>query len=151
MIQINLLPGGRKSKGRRTAPSLKAIVAGGASRIKEPFLIAALLSLVAGGSAVGWMYTTQRAATKELALRVEAAQRDSARFSAVIVERRHAEAQRDSVRRTLAIIRGIDDDRYIWAHVLDEVSRSLPAYTWLMSVAQLPATTSPAGSTATAA
>src|SRR5882724_5858676 len=103
MIQINLLPGGRKAKGRRTAPDLRAILAGGASGVKDPFLIAAVLSLLIGGAGVAWMYTTQHAEATEIAARSETAQRDSARFSAVIGERRRAEAQRDSVRRTLDI------------------------------------------------
>lgn len=137
MIEINLLPGGRKSKRRGTAPDVRAVLAGGAARIRDPFLIAALVCLVAGGGAVAWMFTSQRAEASELADRGEQAVRDSTRFAAVIGERRLAEAQRDSVKRTLALIRTIDDDRYVWAHVLDEVSRSLPPYTWLKSVSQL--------------
>jgi Tfp pilus assembly protein PilN len=35
----------------------------------------------------------------------------------------------------LNIIRAIDEDRYIWPHVMEEVSRALPIYTWLRSVA----------------
>jgi Tfp pilus assembly protein PilN len=40
------------------------------------------------------------------------------------------------VLRQLAVIRSIDNDRYVWSHILDEVSRSLPPYTWLKSIAQ---------------
>jgi Tfp pilus assembly protein PilN len=137
MIEINLLPGGRKSKRRGTGTDFRAVLAGGAARVRDPFLVAALLCLVAGGGAIAWMFTSQRAEASELAERIEQAQRDSTRFAAVIGERHHAEAQRDSVKRTLALIRTIDDDRYVWAHVLDEVSRSLPPYTWLKSVSQL--------------
>ena len=36
--------------------------------------------------------------------------------------------------RSLNMIRAIDDDRYIWPHVMDEVSRALPPYTWLVSL-----------------
>ena len=28
----------------------------------------------------------------------------------------------------------IDSDRYVWPHLLDEVSRNLPSYTWLTSL-----------------
>lgn len=137
MIEINLLPGGRKSKGHGTRPDLKAVFASGAARIRDPFLAAALICLVIGGGGVAWMFTSQRSEAAEITARAEQAQRDSARFAAVIGERRLAEAQRDSVRRTLHIIRTIDDDRFVWAHVLDEVSRALPPYTWLRSVAQV--------------
>jgi Tfp pilus assembly protein PilN len=52
------------------------------------------------------------------------------------------------VLRSLNLIRVIDDDRFIWPHVMDEVSRALPPYTWLVSMgfsgpgqAQQPVTT----------
>jgi len=32
------------------------------------------------------------------------------------------------------LIRAIDEDRFIWPHVLDEVSKALPPYTWLSSL-----------------
>jgi Tfp pilus assembly protein PilN len=51
-------------------------------------------------------------------------------------ERASAVAQRDSVARQLQIIRSIDNDRFVWPHVLDEVSRALPPYTWLTTVEQ---------------
>jgi len=34
------------------------------------------------------------------------------------------------------IIQSIDGERYTWPHVLDELSRLLPPYTWLTSVTQ---------------
>jgi Tfp pilus assembly protein PilN len=52
----------------------------------------------------------------------------------VLREREKAEAKRDTVLRALNLIRAIDDDRFIWPHVLDEVSRALPPYTWLVSL-----------------
>jgi Tfp pilus assembly protein PilN len=55
---------------------------------------------------------------------------------AVLRERTRAESQRDSVRRQLEIIKSIDNDRFVWAHIMDEVSRSLPPYTWLKTIAQ---------------
>jgi Tfp pilus assembly protein PilN len=32
------------------------------------------------------------------------------------------------------IIRGIDADRYVWPHILDQITKALPPYTWLTSV-----------------
>jgi Tfp pilus assembly protein PilN len=52
----------------------------------------------------------------------------------VLREREKAEAKRDTVLRSLNLIRAIDDDRFVWPHVLDEVSRALPPYTWLVSL-----------------
>jgi Tfp pilus assembly protein PilN len=36
------------------------------------------------------------------------------------------------------IIRGIDADRYIWPHILDQLTKALPPYTWLTSIAPQP-------------
>jgi Tfp pilus assembly protein PilN len=49
------------------------------------------------------------------------------------------------VRRQLAVISEIDSTRYAWAHVLDEVSRSMPPYTWLTAVQQTSAPPTPDG------
>jgi Tfp pilus assembly protein PilN len=37
--------------------------------------------------------------------------------------------------RQVNIIKSIDQDRYVWPHIMDEVSRALPQYTWLSLVA----------------
>src|ERR687889_235706 len=59
---------------------------------------------------------------------------DSTRYASVLREREKAEAKRDTVLRSLNMIRAIDDDRYIWPHVMDEVSSALPPYTWVVSL-----------------
>jgi Tfp pilus assembly protein PilN len=59
---------------------------------------------------------------------------DSTRYASVLHEREKAEAKRDTVLRSLNMIRAIDDDRYIWPHVMDEVSSALPPYTWIVSL-----------------
>jgi Tfp pilus assembly protein PilN len=137
MIEINLLPGAaRKNKGRGTGFSLKAISAGVASRVRDPYLIAAVASVLVAVGAVGVMHLTQGTTADTLEVRELTAVRDSTRYALVLGERRRAETRRDSVLRQLAVIRSIDNDRYVWSHILDEVSRSLPPYTWLKSIAQ---------------
>jgi Tfp pilus assembly protein PilN len=93
--------------------------------------VVAVVTLAIGG---GWWWQGQTVAELDTKLQAELA--DSARFSAVIGEQRAVIAKRDSVLGQLAVIRDIDGTRFIWAHVLDEVSRHLPAYTWLTSVSQ---------------
>ena len=34
----------------------------------------------------------------------------------------------------IGVIRSVDGDRYVWPHLLDEVTRALPAYTWLVDL-----------------
>lgn len=136
MIEINLLPGAaRKAKGRGAGFSLAGVVGDAQSSIKDPFLIAAVASVVLAAGVVGGMHFTQTARAATLAAHEEQAVADSARFATVLRQRRQAEAKRDSVQRQLAVIRTIDADRFVWPHVMDEVSRALPPYTWLKSLA----------------
>ena len=137
MIEINLLPGAAKRrKGRGTAFSLKAVTSGIAAKVRDPYMIAGVAGVVLAAAAVGAMHFTQSSAMTGLQSREDVARRDSTRFAIVLKERRTAEAKRDTVTRQLAIIRSIDDDRFVWPHILDEVSRSLPPYTWLKSISQ---------------
>jgi Tfp pilus assembly protein PilN len=49
-------------------------------------------------------------------------------------QKRKAERIRDSLQTQIGVIRGVDRGRYVWPHVLDEVAKTLPAYTWLTDV-----------------
>ncbi|HKG93298.1 MAG TPA: PilN domain-containing protein [Gemmatimonadaceae bacterium] len=146
MIEINLLPGaGRKARGgaRASGVSLGAAFSGLTDRIRDPFLIAAIAASAVAAAAIGGMYTLQAARESGLDERAQRAQQDSVRYSAVLRDRRRAEAQRDSAMRQLNIIRGIDNTRFVWPHVMDEVSRALPPYTWLTLIMQTSAAPTP--------
>ena len=135
MIEINLLPGSGK-KNRSTGFSLTAIGGQAVSRVKDPFMIAAAVSIVVAVTAVGYLHLAQTQRADELTERERRAVQDSTRYVAVLRERNRALAQRDSVQRQLEIIKTIDNDRFVWSHVMDEVSRALPPYTWLKSIVQ---------------
>jgi type IV pilus assembly protein PilN len=144
MIEINLLPGAaKKSKGRGAGFSLKAAAGSFTARVRDPYLLTAVASFAIAAVAIGYMHLTQASTASSLAEREQVAVRDSSQFAVVLKERRKAEAKRDSVMRQLEIIRSIDNDRFVWPHILDEVSRALPPYTWLKSVAQTAAPTPP--------
>lgn len=146
MIEINLLPGAaRKAKGRGAAFSMAGLVGDLQSSIKDPFLIGAVASLLLAAAGVGGMHFTQSASAATLAGREERAVADSSRFASVLRQRRQAEAKRDSVQRQLDVIKTIDADRFVWPHVMDEISRALPPYTWLKSLSTAAPQTPPQG------
>ncbi|HEX9311173.1 MAG TPA: PilN domain-containing protein, partial [Gemmatimonadaceae bacterium] len=60
----------------------------------------------------------------------------SAQFSAVLAAKARAEATRDSLYQQIAIIKSIDDSRYLWSHLMYEISNALPQYTWLTEIDQ---------------
>ncbi|MFI5229054.1 MAG: PilN domain-containing protein [Gemmatimonadales bacterium] len=132
MIEINLLPGsGKKKAARRQSLNVGAALAGLTGRMKDKFMIAAVAAVVVGAGAVGFLYFTQSAKDASLAERRDQAVHDSTRYANFLRDRYHSEAVRDTLLRQVNLIKGLDEDRFIWAHVLDEVSRALPQYTWL--------------------
>ncbi len=137
MIEINLLPGARKQKRSRSAAfDFGAFFGNLAARIRDPFLIAAVVSTVLAILAIAGMYLYQNRRENKLTDHQTKSTQDSTRYASVIGQRRAAEEQRDSVIRQINVIRAIDGTRYVWPHILEEVSRALTPYTWLKSLVQ---------------
>jgi Tfp pilus assembly protein PilN len=134
LLQINLLPGSKKSV--RRAGSLADTLASIGASVRDPWLVGAAGAVVVAFAAVGLLFNAQNARAGELAEQIDHAVRDSTRYAKVLDARRKLTAERDSVNRQLQIIRTIDENRYNWAHILDEISRALPAYTWLTTLEQ---------------
>ena len=151
MIEINLLsPGegaGKKKSGGlsflarfQKKDSHNIAMDDSAPAPARPMITAAAGIAVAFavlGVGGGFWYQDRQLATLDERLQQELA--DSARFSAVIGERKTVIARRDSLVAQLGIIQQIDDSRYIWPHILDEVSRALPPYTWITTITQMSA------------
>jgi Tfp pilus assembly protein PilN len=137
MIEINLLPGaGKKARGKAGGPDVGSKLAGLASQVKQPYLIACVTMLVLSAAVVYVMNLRQEATSNDLAATEQKQVQDSTRYAAVLREKKKAETQRDSVVHQLNIIKAIDNNRFIWPHVMDEVSRAMPQYTWLTSLEQ---------------
>jgi Tfp pilus assembly protein PilN len=136
MIQINLLPGAKKKKASsKPSINLGAIGAMLSGRVRDKMLIGAVAAVVIALGGVGYLYTSQTVFAGELDARRDRAIADSTRYANFLKDRYHAESVRDTLLRQVNIIRSLDEDRYVWSHVVDEVSRAVPQYTWLTSVA----------------
>jgi Tfp pilus assembly protein PilN len=152
VIEINLLPSGDKrrtpsarSGGARTLPPLPRF--GG-----DPFnaMLAVVGIVVFLGLAFAYWRTDDRQTLLASELDVEVA--DSVRFAATIELLDAVRARQDTINQKIEVIRGVDSRRYVWPHLLDEISRATPAFTWLNKVssteAAAPAAQAPADSTA---
>src|SRR5262249_29715469 len=135
MIEINLLPGPKKKKSASAGLAISFDGFKDAfAKVKDPVLLGAVGAWVVAGVLVGFLYlsgTRQFTAQQQDLDRVEA---ESRRFAALIAQKRKAEQLRDSLITELNVICGIDGDRYVWPHILEEVTRALPDYTWLVGV-----------------
>ena len=135
MIEINLNPSvGKKKSTRRQSVDFSALAGGITGKLRDKFLIGAVLSVIAAGGAAGFLYTSQTARAEELTDRKDRAVKDSIRYATFLKDRHRAESVRDTLLREVNVIKSLDDDRFIWPHVLDEVSRALPQYTWITNM-----------------
>lgn len=142
MIEINLLPGaGKKARGKAGGPDVGSKVASAASQLGTPYLLIFIASLALSGGVMAFMYKTQQDKGDELTATEQKQVQDSTRYAAVLREKKKAETQRDSVMHQLNIIKTIDNNRFVWPHVMDEISRAMPAYTWLTALEQTSAVT----------
>ena len=144
MIEINLLPGAKRSTRRGINFAPGAALANIGANFKDKFLVFGVVGAVIGIGAIAGMYVFQSRKEAAVITRETSAAADSARFAAVLSARSHAETTRDSVYQQVAIIKSIDDTRYTWPHLLEAINLAVPQYTWLVSVSQ----TSPITTTA---
>jgi len=138
VIEVNLIPDSGKKKRRkkkRTGPSF-SLPSFGALPVDRWVAVAGVAVLVAMG-AIGWMFFTTTGQAQEMEFEIEGAIRDSLRLSAVIERAEALTARSDSIARRVDVIQQIDVARYVWPHILDEVARALPDYTWLTRVQQV--------------
>jgi Tfp pilus assembly protein PilN len=138
MIEINLLPGtGKKPRNRGGAGiNFSGVASGLASKINDPLLLSAVGSVLVAALVIGGMFWHQRAQSTQVNESLQKAEQDSINYSGVIREQRKAQSQRDSVVSQVNLIKSFDDKRFVWPHIMDEVSRALPPYTWVTSMVQ---------------
>jgi type IV pilus assembly protein PilN len=138
MIEINLLPGQkRKAAGGRKLriPDVRAVIA----NVTDPWLLGAIAAAVIAGGGNAVLYAVNSARASRLDSVLKGVRTEQRRFAAVVAQKHSAERVRDSLAAEMAIIRGIDADRYIWPHILDEITKALPAYTWVTNIQALAA------------
>jgi Tfp pilus assembly protein PilN len=144
MIEINLLPGDGKKKRRATSTATKfefnlkppAWLAGLTEGMTDKYMLGAIGTAIASGLLIALMFISQTARATMLEARETQAVKDSAQYGTLLNAKAKAEATRDSLYQQIAIIKSIDDSRYLWSHLMFEISNALPQYTWLTEVTQ---------------
>jgi Tfp pilus assembly protein PilN len=134
MITVNLRPDLKRKRARSPLQGVMESVRGLGSKVKDPLLVATVVSWV---GVLGWLGYVTLGTTRELnALepQLEQTRAEHKRFKAFLAEKRHQETVRDSLVAQIGVIRTVDGDRYVWPHLLDEVTKALPAYTWLVDM-----------------
>jgi Tfp pilus assembly protein PilN len=81
-----------------------------------------------------WGFVSTKRELSALEPKLEAARDEHKRFEGLLQAKKKAETIRDSLLAQITTIRSVDGNRYVWPHVLDEVAKSLPPYTWLTNL-----------------
>jgi len=150
MIAVNLRPGlKRKRAGSPLAGVLAGVKAFG-SKVKDPALMVAVAAWIGVAGWLGYTWLSNTTELKALEPRLEQTRAEHKRFKAFLDQKRKQEQIRDSLLTQIITIRSVDGDRYVWPHVLDEVTRALPAYTWLVDMSPVAAPPPPPATAAQA-
>jgi Tfp pilus assembly protein PilN len=137
LIEVNLLPGSVKRAKRRKGKGI-ALSMPGLPGMPPMDRITAFTaaSFILAPLALAWMFLGTRAKIAEIDESIETAVQDSTRYAQVIAANASLTARRDTIGQRLNIIQSIDEARFIWPHVMDEISRALPEFTWLTALSQ---------------
>jgi Tfp pilus assembly protein PilN len=145
VIEVNLLPGKKKkraAKGGGDGGGLggvlsKLSIPDIGSLLADSYTIAAVVVGVGVLGTLGWWYVGLSSRQATVQVELADALRDSANYADLIQRNATIEARRDSIAQKVEIIQDIDALRYVWPHLLDELARALPDYTWLTQVIQV--------------
>lgn len=142
MIKVNLLPGSRGARkrglslpfGRKGGRGAPAPAAPGRP---DPWVLGSVGVLAVCLGIMGWLYFGVAGRPADLSIQIEEAIRDSIRYADLISDATALQARRDTLAQRVGLIQEIDGARYVWPHILDEVARAVPEYTWLVGLEQV--------------
>jgi len=138
MIEINLRPGlKRKRASASPFAGMGERFKGFGSSAMDPMTMLAVGAWAVALLFLGWTWLSTSTQLGRLEPQLEETSAEHQRFANFVAAKRREELVRDSVLSPISTIRSIDRERYVWAHVMDEVAQALPTYTWLTGMSSL--------------
>jgi Tfp pilus assembly protein PilN len=144
MITVNLKPGARRQAAKGPAfggvkDRFKAL----GQSIKQPWLATAIgvWAVVLLGLGFMWWRTSSQLGT--LDPKLQTTMTEYRRYRDFLNQKKRAMRLQDSILAQIGTISAVDQDRYVWSHVMDEVAGALPDNTWLTAVNTVPVAPDP--------
>lgn len=136
MIEVDLHPDRKRGGGDRRGLALPSLgrVPGWHDARADPWHAAFLACLVLVPLVVGGLWLSVRNDRSELRTEIERVRSDSARFGGIATLGDSLAARREALRERIATVRSLDRGRFVWPHLMDELSRALPDGAWLTAV-----------------
>jgi len=125
MIRINLLAVERQAKKKKA--TFKA---------GQKVAVACGFILLLTGAVVGWRYWSLSKDSAELDRQIATAQAEAARLHGIIQQVQQFEQQKAQLQQRVVLIEQLRKSQKGPVHMLDQLSRSLPAMMWLTSLKQ---------------
>ncbi len=129
MIKINLLAEKKKKTIRRAEPRFDINAMGSARNVL--FIGLLMIGVLA---AVGWWWTLDRS-IDDWHVKIEAADQEIVRLEAAIKKTEEFEAQKALLTRKITLITNLKQQQTVPVHIMDQISRNLPDFLWLESMA----------------
>ena len=129
MIRINLISQARE-KPRRRVPAASLVGSG------QKITVACTLILALAALGTGWWYWSLRQEARKLKDDVAAAEAETKRLQALIVQVRQFEARKTQLQERVTLIETLRRGQSSPVHVLDAISRSMPDMLWLTQLDQ---------------
>lgn len=134
MIEVNLLGATEKSRGAQTERA-----SAGLARLPTVEGDPSTAVLGALGMLfllwIGWSFWSLGSRATELQAQLDQELADSTRLVTTMSRTELLRARQDTIQKRIEVIRGVDERRYVWPHLMDEISRAVPAFAWLTKVA----------------
>lgn len=135
MLEVNLHPDRKRRRGGGFSlgdlrDSLGSMVPSGGDPWSVALAVAAVVVL--GGAGGMWYY--QGSQLDELEARVQSTTQDSARLADLQGMVDSLESRRAEIRDRMSRVEDLDQGRYVWPHLMNELSDALPEAAWLSAI-----------------
>ena len=131
MIKINLIAEAQKGKSREKAPRAEG---GAASALGQNVLMVGVVVLAL--LVTGWRWYTLAGEHRRLVGEIARAEQEKERLQAIIKKGEEYKAKKELLERKIALITQLKRNQSGPVHLLDEVSKQLPDFLWLDSMAE---------------
>jgi type IV pilus assembly protein PilN len=126
MIRINLLASERRAV-KAAAPGFQAA---------QKMTVIGSLLLVVTVALLGWRYWALGQEKERVVREIEAARREEARLTEILKQVAEFENRRKLLEARVALIDELRKGQAAPVHMIDQVSKALPEFTWLVGVTQ---------------